>query len=73
MTPTNSQEVRTEDLLRPLLRHVLQQLQRPHLDLVVGGLGGPIHQFARLERVPGTLPAAMPINLATRPFLPLKS
>ncbi len=38
-------------VLRPLLRHVLQQLQRPHLDLVVGGLGGAIHQLAGLEGV----------------------
>ena len=36
---------------RSLLRHVLEQLQRPHLNLVVGGLGGTVHQLARLERV----------------------
>ncbi len=35
----------------PLLRHVLEQLQRPHLDVVAGGLGRAVHQFAGLERV----------------------
>ena len=40
-------------LYRRLLRHVLQQLQRPHLDLAVGRLGRTVHQFAGLERVIG--------------------
>jgi hypothetical protein len=41
--------------LQRLLRHVLEQLQRPHLDLIVGRLGGPVHQLARLEGVRNAL------------------
>ena len=47
-----------------LLRHVFEQLQCPHLDLVVGGLGRTVHQLAGLERVRNAL-----LSLAGRNLL----